>query len=766
MLSSQNAYLGYMVLSIISCVRTCFMKNSVLIFLLSSSIASAQGLLKGTVREAGSNQPLTGASIILKGTALGTVAQTDGAFSLAHVASGNYEVEVSFLGCVTETQTAEIKDKSSLTLDFYLDQGSIQLADVMISSSADRPINTLSSIDIKLRPTNTSQDILRMVPGLFIAQHAGGGKAEQIFLRGFDIDHGTDINLEVDGLPVNMVSHAHGQGYSDLHFLIPELVQFVDFGKGPYFADKGDFATAGYVDFQTRSSLEKNFAKIEGGKFGAFRGVAGVNFIPRRSTNQTGYIASEFFRSNGYFESPQNFKRFNITGKYTNQLSTSDKLILGASFFNSGWDASGQVPERAVNSGQITRFGSLDNTEGGKTQRINMHVKHIHQFEGGATFDHQAYAVHYNFNLYSNFTFYLNDPVNGDQIQQKESRMIYGYKANYNAFSILFGKELKSHMGGGVRHDDVKDISLSNTIKRQYRSDVQRGDLAESNVNVFISETLMLSERWSLNAALRFDHFTFAYDNKIFGEYKSENSSIVSPKLNINYKVNDNTQVYVRTGTGFHSNDTRVVVEQNAKEILPRAYGIDFGMDTKLFDNVMIHAALWRLDLEQEFVYVGDAGIVEPSGKTQRQGIDLSIRYQVLSWLFADTDVTLADPKAKGEVDDNIPLAPTFSSIGGLTFRVKNGLNGSLRYRYLDDRAANENNSVVAKGYFLMDGVVNYTKPKFEVGMSMENILNTEWKEAQFNTESRMFDETQPVSEIHFTPGSPFFAKLHVSFFF
>ncbi len=743
------------------------MKKIILIILLSSSIVSAQGILKGTVRETDSSQPLTGAYILLKETGRGTIAQNDGTFTISSIAPGTYEVEVSFIGFTTHTISVEIQESRPSAISVYLKPGDIQLADVVISSHADRPLNTLSSIDIRLRPTNTSQDILRMVPGLFIAQHAGGGKAEQIFLRGFDIDHGTDINLEVDGLPVNMVSHAHGQGYSDLHFLIPELVRFADFDKGPYFADKGDFTTAGYVDFQTKNSLERNFVKAEGGQFGTFRGVAGINFISPQSTNQTGYIASEFFRSDGYFESPQDFRRFNISAKYTRELNASNRLTVGASFFKSSWDASGQIPERAVKSGEISRFGSLDDTEGGETGRINLYAKHIHQF-GKGSFDQQVYGVAYNFNLYSNFTFYLNDPVNGDQIQQEESRMIYGYKANYNTSGFLFGKELKTHVGAGMRYDDVDDIALSNTVKREFLSDIQRGDLSEANMNAFVSETIALSNRWSVNAAVRFDYFTFGYDNQLTNEKKNENAYIVSPKLNINYQVNENTQLYVRTGTGFHSNDARVVVEQNAKEILPRAYGIDVGINTKLSDNVLLQAAVWRLDLDQEFVYVGDAGVVEPSGKTQRQGIDLSVRYQVLSWLFFDTDITLADPKAKEvtEGEDNIPLAPKFSSIGGLTVRAKNGLNGSLRYRYLDDRAANEDNSVVAEGYFLMDGVVNYTKPKFEIGLSVENILNAEWKEAQFDTESRLFNEAQPVSEIHFTPGTPFFAKLHLSVFF
>ncbi|HNC29053.1 MAG TPA: TonB-dependent receptor, partial [Cyclobacteriaceae bacterium] len=405
------------------------MKKILFILLLYSSLIHAQGTLTGIVTEEGSAQPLPGAQVLISTTLKGDVTDVNGKFRIPAIPAGNYTLTVSFIGYQSQTIPISIADNQVANISIALAPGSIELADVIISAGNDRPMNTLSPVDIKLRPTNTSQDILRMVPGLFIAQHAGGGKAEQIFLRGFDIDHGTDINLEVDGLPVNMVSHAHGQGYSDLHFLIPELVQFVDFDKGPYFADKGDFTTAGYVNFQTRNSLDKNFLKTEGGQFGMFRAVTGINLFPK-SSNQCGYIASEFYRSDGYFDSPQDFQRVNISAKYIYNLSASDRLTFGSSFFNSSWDASGQIPERAVKQGDISRFGSLDNTEGGATGRFNAYVLHTHQFENG-TFDQQAYGIHYNFNLYSNFTFFLNDPINGDQIQQKESRMIYGYKANY-----------------------------------------------------------------------------------------------------------------------------------------------------------------------------------------------------------------------------------------------------------------------------------------------------------------------------------------------
>jgi outer membrane cobalamin receptor len=218
----------------------------------------------------------------------------------------------------------------------------------------------------------------------------------------------------------------------------------------------------------------------------------------------------------------------------------------------------------------------------------------------------------------------------------------------------------------------------------------------------------------------------------------------------------------------FHSNDARVVVEQNGVDILPKAYGLDLGADLKIADNILLHAALWRLDLDQEFVYVGDEGVVEPSGRTKREGVDLSIRYQLAPWLFFDGDVNWTLPRSKdyAEGENYIPLAPTFTSVGGLTIRGNKGINGSLRYRYMADRPANEYNDVVADGYFLTDVVLNYTQPRYEVGFSIQNLFNIEWNEAQFDTESRLQNETVPVSEIHFTPGTPFFIKLQATFFF
>jgi outer membrane receptor protein involved in Fe transport len=267
---------------------------------------------------------------------------------------------------------------------------------------------------------------------------------------------------------------------------------------------------------------------------------------------------------------------------------------------------------------------------------------------------------------------------------------------------------------------------------------------------------------------MRADYFNNRYQDKLEAKTAQAHASIVSPKLNINLRVNDRVQLYWYNGRGFHSNDTRVAVQQNGRKVLPPAYGSDVGGVFKIGRKGVLQTALWYLWLDQEFVYVGDEGVVEPGGKTRRVGLDLSARYELLKNLFADIDVSLAKPTALDvpKEESYLPLAPRFTSVGGLTYRMAQGWNGSLRYRYMDNRPANEDNSVVAKGYFVVDAAVNYSKPRWEVGVSIQNVLNTKWKETQFDTESRLQNEPEAISEIHFTPGTPFFARASLVVYF
>ena len=238
--------------------------------------------------------------------------------------------------------------------------------------------------------------------------------------------------------------------------------------------------------------------------------------------------------------------------------------------------------------------------------------------------------------------------------------------------------------------------------------------------------------------------------------------------MNFQYKINSSAQLYFNNGRGFHSNDTRVAVPQNGKKVLPPAYGSDLGGIFKIGNKIILQSAIWYLWLDQEFIYVGDEGVVEPGGQTQRIGYDLTVRYEIAKGLYADATVSLAKPKALGVAEDEsfLPLAPTFTSVGGISYKRQKGLNGSLRYRYMGDRAADEMNIIQAKGYFIVDAALNYTTKRFEVGLSLQNILNTKWKETQFLTESRLAGEAEAVEEIHFTPGTPFFGRLHFSLYF
>src|SRR5688572_7847643 len=367
----------------------------------------------------------------------------------------------------------------------YLDPKVSSLAEVEVRASARNGVfKTISDFDIHLRPINNSQEVLRMVPGLFIGQHAGGGKAEQIFLRGFDIDHGTDINISVDGMPVNMPSHAHGQGYSDFHFVMPELIQKVNFNKGPYFADKGNFTTAGFVEFKTKDYLENNFIKVEGGQFNTFRGVTAINLLKQTGDrrSQSLYFAGETSFTKGFFDSPQDFTRFNGTLKYHGSISHNSTLTTSLTGFTSKWNASGQIPDRAVESGLVGFYGAIDNTEGGYTSRYNANIELLSNLDNGAIIRNQLFYSRYKFELYSNFTFFKEDPVNGDQIRQKEDRNIFGYNGSYQKEFFIGSVKTETKAGFQFRYDDVNDVELTRTKNRTInRPDIMFGDVNEMN---------------------------------------------------------------------------------------------------------------------------------------------------------------------------------------------------------------------------------------------------------------------------------------------
>ena len=742
------------------------MKNTLLLIVLVGFIFSAKAqTIKGIVLS--DNQPLENAYVYNQNSKQHAHTNQLGQFVINETKVGDSLV-IGLLG-YQKQNILLTKGLLNSSLIINLDTKAFLLDELVLTEPVN-VINSMVKIDLATSPINSSQEILRKVPGLIIGQHAGGGKAEQLFLRGFDVDHGTDVGLSVDGMPVNMVSHAHGQGYSDLHFLIPETINTISFGKGPYYANHGDFNTAGFVDFKTKDKLDDNLISFSAGQFNSLRTLGMFNLLDKNNS-QNAYVAVEYIETDGPFKSPQNFDRLNLIGKYNAFINSNSKVALTLSHFTSQWDASGQIPQRLVDNGTLSNFGAVDDTEGGETSRTNFNIQHSTILDNDVEMQTNAFYSNYKFQLYSNFTFFLDDPINGDQIKQKENRNIFGFNTqfkkniDYNTFDVSYTS------GVGLRYDDVNDIELSHTLNRKTTlENIQLGDVNQRNLYGFFNAEIDLG-KVKITPAVRLEYIKFQYQDQLSDTYSNLTQSEVAvlPKLSIQYNQNNNLQWFLKSGIGFHSNDSRVVLNQNIDNALPKAYGVDFGNIWKPSSKVVLNTALWYLFSEEEFVYVGDAGIIEPSGKSERYGLDVGIRYQLSDNVYFNTDATLTRARSLEETDGNdyIPLAPDFTLVGGLSFKDINNFSGGINYRYVDDRPANEDNSVQAEGYFVTDLNLNYAfNTQWKLGVSIENVFDTDWKETQFLTESRLQNEAQAVEEIHFTPGTPFYFKTTLSYSF
>jgi hypothetical protein len=736
-----------------------FIQTILFLFIVLS--AAAQNRIAGKLVDKKTKEPIEAAAVNA-GNQSYILTDKEGSFELTTDVT---EINITITCIGYAPKQVQLRNNEIRVIE--LESSTVNLTEVVVSAQASslKPYNLISKIDLNLRPTKSSQELLRLVPGLFIAQHQGGGKAEQIFLRGFDIDHGTDISITVDGMPVNMVSHAHGQGYADLHFLIPETVKNIDYGTGPYYASQGNFNTAGYASFETINQLEKNTVQLEAGRFHTFRTLGMFQLLNKNK--HKAYIASEYLYSDGPFKSKQHFNRFNTLVKYNWQINNYNNLQLIASTFSSRWNASGQIPQRAVDAGIIDRFGAIDDKEGGTTARTNFSIQ-LKSAKNQTRVTNQFYYSRYSFDLFSNFTFFLNDPINGDQIRQKEQREIAGYNGSVTVKHFTNKVTFTTTAGWGIRADKTNNSELSRTLNKTTVLERKAlGNIHEVNSFGYMNEAISVG-KFMINPSVRVDHFYFRYQDQLTASVPTKQRIIASPKLNIFYNYNSHLQFFIKTGKGFHSNDTRVVVQNNDKQTLPAAYGFDAGAVWKPFKNLVLNATAWYLYLQQEFVYVGDEGIVEEGGRTQRLGVDINARYQLSKKWLADVNLNYALPRSidadKGQ--NHIPLAPTFTSIGGISYQSKEGLNGSLRYRYIMNRPANEDNSIRANGYFINDLALNYTKRNYEIGLVVENLFNIKWNEAQFETTSRLQNEPTEVTELHFTPGMPFFAKLKLSISF
>lgn len=728
----------------------------------------SQSVIKGKVIDKASGEPLENAIVSANASLQTAITDQQGNFELraAHRADS---IRVSFVGYLGQYLSIVKTDKPLL---IEMARGSVDLKAVTIQALPNNAsFSTISNIDLNMHALNSAQDLMRLVPGLSLMQHQGGGIADHIFFRGFDADHGTDVAVSVDDMPLNLVSHAHGQGFSDLHFMIPELVTKLEYGKGPYYSDHGDFNTSSYLAFKTADVLDRSEVKLEGGQFNTGRVVAVVNLLSdkARQRGESAYIAGEAFYTDGPFNYAEHFNRGNLFGKYMVNIAPKSQLKVTLSTFNSNWRSSGEIPLRAVTEGLISRWGYIDSAQGGNTARTTAILRLTTALSDHLTLQNQVYYAHYFFNLNYDETFFADDSINGDQLRQRESRDLYGYNGKLALHSYLNnGGELTSSAGLGFQMNNIHGSELSHT--RNYNDVlqyIQHGNVREWTLNAYLDEQYR-SGKWLFDAGVRLDYLNFYYMDLLNPVEPAIGKTVASPKLNVEYTFNNRIQVYGKLGKGFHSNDAKVVAENKGIDVLPAAYGADIGINWKPIPQLYLNAAVWYLFLQQEFTYNGDDGTFSPGDQTKREGIDLSARYEFTRWLYADFDINLCRARdAQAPKGNNyLPLSVPLYSSGGLYVKLPNGLNGGWSVRYMKNRPATSDNTLVAQGYFLNDLTANYTKRKYEIGLEIQNVFNATWRDAQYEVVSRLKNEPAPVDDISFTPGMPLFAKLKLAVFF
>ena len=654
-----------------------------------------------------------------------------------------------------------------------------------------RPVSSASSDtmrarDFELRPHTTTQQLLNNLPGLLVGQHQGGGKATQYFLRGFDADHGTDVAVFVDGVPVNFVSHAHGQGYADLNFLIPETVQRVELRKGPYFVEYGDLANAGSINIITKDDVAENSVQALGGRYNTMRYAAMAS--PRLGPVKT-LLAGEVYFNDGPFINPQNTARYNLFSKLTWEPSPESKLSFWGSYYYSDWDASGQIPLREVHAKRLDRFGAIDATEGGHSDRQNLNLIYTYTPTQEEQWFAQVYGTRYKLSLWSNFTFFVRDPIRGDGIEQNDQRYMYGGRLRYSRIWNLGSMTTQTTVGVETRNDEA-NVGLFNQEKRNRFETTTKVHVGEHSISGYLLQEFFLTEWARLQVGLRGDEFFFDVGNRLPPSAVnatlirgSTNDGLVNPKANLilspfhnRNTLWRNTEFYLNFGMGYHSNDARDAVQAGTTP-LARSTGGEIGVRTNLWDRLDMAAALWILDLNSEIVFVGDEGTTEASGPTRRWGIDFETRYPILDWLYADFDLAYADPRFR-VTGQAVPLALTLLMNGGLTAQFSDGLSGAIRMRYIDDRPLNEDRSLTARGYYLVDLIFKYRWRNLEASLQLLNLTNNDWRETQFDTNSCVRREVgvdprcpatgggEGIEDNNFTPGTPFNVQGGLTLFF
>lgn len=624
--------------------------------------------------------------------------------------------------------------------------------------------------EFEFRPISRPGELVEVVPGIMATQHSGSGKANQFFLRGFNLDHGTDFSGMVDGVPLNLPSHGHGQGYLDLNSIIPELVDIVEFGKGPYHAEMGDFSTAGYVRFHTKHRMEKGLIKFGYGEDDYYRGVLA-------NSHQLGEGDLLYGAEVNFYEGPwdkdESLNKFNGLLRYTVDNGYKGYAIVGTAY-HSNWDSTEQIPTRAVEEQGYSKFGTIDPTAGGDMERYSLSANWWLQSEYGET-EVSAYAVYSDFNLYSNFTYFLNDPVNGDQITQRDRRYIFGGEGKHTKYDEWFGFDVKNTGGIQVRHDYIPNVGLYKSKAREILSTVTEHEVSQTSIGIYLENEVQWADKFKSILGLRGDIYLYDVEShRIAANSGQADDAQFSPKLSLVAGPWYDTEYYFNVGYGFHSNDARGSTIQldpetgaPASQVDPivSSRGAEIGMRNQYFPGLVTTVSLWWLELDSELVFVGDGGSTEASGKSQRYGLEIANYYKPFDWLTLDFDVALSQSEFTGVPSNakEVPNSVGRTISGGATIDLPNGLFGSIRARHFGDMPLTEDGSVYADSTTIVNLGTGYRYKDFRVELNVINLFDSGDTDIAYYYESRLAGEATGVNDIISHPVEPRTLRVQMS---
>jgi TonB-dependent Receptor Plug Domain len=651
-----------------------------------------------------------------------------------------------------------------------------QMPEVVVHGRAEDLLGTAISAsqgavgeaDLEDLPLLRRGELLEAVPGMVVTQHSGDGKANQYFLRGFNLDHGTDFAFSIDGVPVNLPSHAHGQGYSDLNFLIPELVSSIDFKKGPFHPEVGDFSGSGAADLHLVTKLPEGIANVQGGQFGYARALLADS--PQIGPGTLLY-ALEYNHYNGPWDLPEHSNRTNGLLRYHWDRARDEVNLTGSFYWAPQWQSTDQVAQRAVDANLISRFGSLDPTDGGRTGRAALSFDWTRRNDG-ATTKLLLYGFYYRLNLFSNFTYFLDDQGNGDQFEQVDRRFVSGGELRRTWQRVWGGKAVENTIGVQMRNDYIPDVGLNHTVARQILQVSSDDRVEEFNTGVYANNQVQWTSWLKSEIGLRGDIFAIDVRSDTPANSGSSTAGIVSPKATLVFGPWKKTEFYLDLGSGFHSNDARGVTitvdpvtleAQGRAPLLVRTEGAEIGTRTSILSGLVSTLSLWLLQSSSELTFAGDSGDTEANGPTRKYGLEWANFYKPMSWLTLSADFSFTHARYREDqvavdnqvgryIANSIPVVVSAAAV----VETPVGVFAGVRLRYFSSQPLIEDNSQRQPQSTIVNALVGYRWRRYEVSAEALNLFDSKADDIAYYYPSRLAGEPAPVNDFHVHPTEPF----------